>query len=282
MPRRPRPALAAPLAALAACAGTPEAPAPDSGVVEALTYNVAGLPAAVAKVDPFWTMPRIGPLFESYDLVLVQEDFVYHELLAGGAGHPHRSTPMESPPAPVGDGLSRFSRYPFGELSRVRWVACHGLRDHANDCLAAKGFSVATTELAPGVRVDVYNLHCEAGGSTGDREARAAGTAQLRDYILEHSADRAVIVGGDFNMRLRSERDAAVLQDLLEATGLADAATTLETGTDHIDRLLYRSGGGVELAPLAWAVADEFVDEEGARLSDHPAIRVTFAWRRAD
>lgn len=34
----------------------------------------------------------------------------------------------------------------------------------ATDCAAQKGFSVATTELAPGVVVDVYNLRAGAAG----------------------------------------------------------------------------------------------------------------------
>ena len=158
-------------------------------------------------------------------------------------------------------------------------MRCHGgLRDGRSDCLAEKGFSVARTELAPGAILDVYNVHGEAGDGPGDVEARAAGYLQLAEFMREHSAGHAVLLGGDTNLNRRRLHDEIVLGEFLSSTGLQDACEFLACGDDRIDRFLFRSGPELELVPLLWALAEEFVDPGGHRLSDHPAVRMTFAW----
>lgn len=180
----------------------------------------------------------------------------------------------------VGDGLNRFSNTPFANLTRVRWNDCYGFVSNANDCLSSKGFSYARHEVAPGVTVDVYNLHADAGGESGDIDARALNFAQLAQFILATSADQALIVVGDTNLKAsKRPRDGTVLQDFLGTTGLADVGATLPNIPEHLDRVLLRDGAKVKLRPLGWRVADEFVDPNGADLSDHEAIHVDVEWR---
>ena len=60
----------------------------DQGEFLALTYNVAGLPEPLSGSQPSVNIPQISPLLNSYDLVLVQEDFWYHNELKAQINHP--------------------------------------------------------------------------------------------------------------------------------------------------------------------------------------------------
>lgn len=294
---------------LAAVAVTPTAgpaqEAPTSGTFRALSYNVAGLPELLSGSDPGVNMPYISPLLNGYDLVLVQEDWanpdpplpgvqVYHDLLIADVDHPYLSEPAPvplganplRPTALVSDGLNRMSRFAFADLTRVMWPNCFGGGDTsdggAGDCLSEKGFSVARTTFAPGVEVDVYNLHAEAGNTAVDIEFRAEDFEVLAAYINEHSAGRPVIVGGDYNLHTDRPHDAEIYDTFLADAGLTSVCDVVDCGTDlhAIDRFTYRDGGGVTLEPLDHNFErDVFVrPDDGARLSDHDAVRVDFRW----
>ncbi|MCA9001020.1 MAG: hypothetical protein KDB61_03785, partial [Planctomycetes bacterium] len=86
----------------------------SDGVIDLLTYNVAGLPGWVAKVDGSETHSKIGPALESFDLVLMQEDFWYHDLLK--APQRWQAAPRSGGFLRLGDGLARFSRFPLDEV----------------------------------------------------------------------------------------------------------------------------------------------------------------------
>ncbi len=274
------------LAALAwllqACCGCSGDGGPDEGEFLAMTYNVAGLPEGLSGSHPEVNIPRISPLLNAYDLVLVQEDFWYHEQLVAETSHPYRSDPMWEEPeyTEMGDGLNRFSVFPFGELSRFTWEICHGGLDHGSDCLTTKGFSVARHELARGVHIDVYNLHMDASSSEEDKQARAAQTEQLLEEIAASSGNRAVIVAGDTNMNPDGTQDGITLERLLSGADLQDTCRALDCGQERIDRIMFRSSDAVSLIPLSWSVPDEFVDQEGEGLSDHDPSAARFSWER--
>jgi hypothetical protein len=272
------------------------------GELLALTYNVAGLPAPLSGSMPERFMPLIGPLLNDYALVLMQETWltpdpnpgaplrVYHEILVEASEHPYQSEPAEvpwgmdasRPTALLGDGLNRFSDFPFDEVIRVPWEECV---ETASDCLAFKGFSMARTTLDASdpdhpVRVDVYNLHMEAGGSAEDDAARAAGIEQLVEFMRDISDGRAVIVGGDFNLHTDTEPAATQFQGLLDAAELTDACEALDCDfPGSIDKFLYRSSDELEIRALQWSdESDTFVSDMGEDLSDHPPIAVRFGW----
>ena len=54
-----------------------------------LTYNIAGLPQGISSSNPLKNTPYIGKLINDYDIVQVQEDFNYHELLIKNDNHPY-------------------------------------------------------------------------------------------------------------------------------------------------------------------------------------------------
>ncbi|GIW73003.1 MAG: hypothetical protein KatS3mg102_2545 [Planctomycetota bacterium] len=256
----------------------PAAPA-TSGEFDLLTYNVHGLPDSFARGrTPSRDVPLIGPLLNGYTLVLVQEDFWYHDELAAQALHAYRSVPLSGHTTPLNDGLNRFSDLPLGPHVRIPWAACYGLYDAGNDCLAAKGFAVSSVELAAGVAIWVYNLHADAGGGIADAGTRELQFAQLREHILREAAGRALIVAGDTNLHGFDPQDEPVLQDFMAATGLADSCRFLGCGQERIDRVLFRGGADVALQPVLWRIATEFVDASGRDLSDHKAIHVRFRW----
>ena len=280
------------------------APAALAGTFSVLTYNVAGLPQG-ANPDQFPAVNtvKISPKLNAFDLVGVQEDFWYHADLVSQANHPYQSVKDASGRDPyflgLGDGLNTFSRSPFSGFTRVMWSACSGYFEKGSDCLAPKGFSFARHELAPGVEIDVYDLHADAGSSPEDLAARAANLRQLYAFIDANSAGRAVLVLGDTNSRYTRSGD--VLPELLSAVDLGDVwvslvrggslpgvGPSLTTGCDAdpsgpdcetIDKILYRSGGGVLLEPLSYEVlASGFVDENGAPLSDHDPTSAVFRY----
>jgi hypothetical protein len=250
-------------------------------------------------------MPKISRLLDGYDLVLVQEDFLFHTLLAFAASHPFRSQPagasrifsrefldllLSFPSLDVDrilgiaggdrittDGLNHFSRFEFTDFERQRWGICSGVTAASNDCLASKGFMYARHTIAPGVTIDVYNVHADAGRRPWDEEARRGQFRQLAAFIALRSAGHAILVGGDTNLQAPVQADEETLQEFMAATGTRIAGRTLGAH-DEVDRFFYRGSTTLLLEPTAQAVADEFVDADGSPLSDHAAVRVDFRW----
>jgi hypothetical protein len=296
-----------------------------SGELSVLSYNVAGLPQEISSENPSEHIPLISPLLNEYDVVLTQEDFDwwqpaldgldfvhYHERLRAEATHEYRTSrhpgpeaagldPATRPDLNVGDGLGIMSRAPFQDREpledevRVAWQGCFGGFDTSDggaaDCLAMKGFAMVTVGLADGAAVDVYTLHAEAGGTPEDQRLQDEDFELLADYIDEHSAGHAVIIGGDTNLHTNSDHpdgsdgaDDEIWARFLERTGLTDACQALACAeTDAIDKIALRSGGGVTLTPTSHDFPrDRFTAPDGDDLSDHPPLVVTLEWRAGD
>jgi len=279
----------------------------SSGEFAALTYNVAGLPEGLSGSHPAMNTPYISPLLDQYDLVLVQEDWltpnpnptgfqVFHDVLAASAHHPFQSIPAPCPlganparpSALISDGLNEFSNFEFRDLTRTPWEGCFGALGAsdggASDCGAMKGFSVAVHVLAPGVEVDVYDLHGEAGSTATDQQLQETGYRQLAAFINAFSPGHAVILGGDTNLHTTpTNPDAAIWQTLLADTGLTDVCQSIECGADRtiIDKFAFRSNDALTIAPLTHRFErDKFVGPDGMPLSDHDALAVRFRWTK--
>ena len=248
-------------------------------LLHVVTYNVAGLPEGMSRSRPIANLPLIGKGLNRYDLAFVQEDFAYPSLLRMHLRLPHQSQPfVRGERYHFGDGLSVFSRHGFSEPVRTAWMSCHGVTDSFFDCFTPKGFLRIVVELAPGVKLDVYDVHFDAGWSEPDRRARAAQLEQLSRAVAEHSSDRAVLVAGDFNLS-PSELDA--LKRLERDVNLRDACRQLSCREPRrIDRVLFRSASTLTLVPTAWHIDAAFVDANRRPLSDHSAVTVTFRWTR--
>jgi hypothetical protein len=257
-------------------------PASTEGRFRLLTYNVAGLPDLVSASHPAANMPLISPLLNNYDVAFVQEDFSYHGALNSLAKHEFRSAPMHSTLSLMPDGLSMFSAFPLSVTQRQRWTQCSGFIDRSCDCLADKGFAYTRLEVSPGLSIDAYNVHADAGDDPADIEARRQNFAELERAILNRSRGRAVIVAGDTNLSVLSATgDAPTLESFSSSTGLVDACEQVGCPDSEIDRVFYRGNDGIELSATSWWRDLRFVTGEGQDLSDHPAIGVEMVWRRA-
>jgi endonuclease/exonuclease/phosphatase family metal-dependent hydrolase len=130
------------------------------------------------------------------------------------------------------------------------------------------------------VEIDVYNLHMDAGNSTGDLTARAAQVDQLLLEIASRSVGRAIIVAGDTNINTsKNAENVQMLAKLLQQAQLTDACVHTSCGEpERIDRVMYRSSAAVKLEALSWKIDTTFVDSAGVPLSDHDAVGVQMAW----
>jgi endonuclease/exonuclease/phosphatase family metal-dependent hydrolase len=323
LPRRLLFTAAVAVALLGACSGDDAADEPDEttapveeaagpdGQFTMLSYNVAGLPQEFSSENPSENLPLISPLLNPFDLVMTQEDFDwwgpevaeldfvdYHERLRADTDFPYATEAHPGPaavgidgtnprrPLPyVGDGLGFLSRFPMTDVERVPWTSCAGLLDGASDCLAMKGFAVATFELDEGVFVDVYTLHAEAGEGPEDQPVQVENFDQLAAFVTEHSEGHAVILGGDTNLHLepdhdQREGDTPIWEGFLAATGLTDVCDEVECPEPGaIDKVAYRNEAGLTLLPLSFEHLNEtFSDDAGEDLSDHPPVAVEWTW----
>lgn len=151
-------------AALALLPAVLSAPA-TSGVFNAVSFNVAGLPAILngndVPGDKTTNTARIGSLFAQYNysIIHVQEDFNYHATLYANDDHPFRTA--TSGGVPFGSGLNTMSVFDWVDFERTKWQTCSDAS--GADCLTPKGFTFMRLRISEGVYIDAYNLHADAG-----------------------------------------------------------------------------------------------------------------------
>ena len=200
----------------------------------------------------------------------------------------------------TGDGLTVLTHYtPVSMTFHNEWGTCNGDFDQGNDCLTPKGYQFTRYELEPGATVDVYNVHMDAGQTTADRNARNAQFTELESAINLISNNRAVIVLGDTNAKFTRVND--VVDSFVSNLGLTDAWAEVSNGgvipgvgadidagcppprgsavgmavdasgptCELIDKVMFRSGGLVNLSALSYEVLLDFVDMGGVELADH-------------
>lgn len=266
---------------ITSCTKKTEEASPAEGTFTALSYNVAGLPQGVnADQFPVEHMPLISPRLNNYDLVAVQEDFYYHDVLIKDNHFPYKSKYFALNGG-LGDGLNLFSKFLILDYMRTAWENCHG-----TDCLTPKGFTYSRLKLTPKAYIDVYDLHCNAGSDSADLAARRKNIAQLCEYIKFRSKDHAVIILGDTNSRYTREGDD--IRKILEL-GFKDAWIELEKGgilpeqngvtlaDEVVDKIFYRSNNTIKLTALEYDLpSSAFLDANGEWLSDHRPLFTKF------
>jgi len=270
-------------------------------VVSVLSYNVHGLSPLIALDSPRRRAEAIGTLAASYDVVLFQEDFEYHGVMrrrlegrVGAAGNgvvldpPRLAAKLLLAPftvilprfsAPYGAGLSTFVVPALarpGDVESEPYGVCDGWLGGRFDCWASKGYLRIGIRTPEGPTVDVYSTHLDAGRGKKAVQTRRRQLRILADAIERQSADRAVIVGGDFNLVFDRPGDPEVMAEFRERLNLRDsgAGPELPRWRQH-DYILYRSGGQVHMTVAEAGEALEFVSGDHA-LSDHPAVYSRF------
>jgi endonuclease/exonuclease/phosphatase family metal-dependent hydrolase len=271
--------------------------APQAFELSLLSYNTHGLRGTFVDDDPERRFPAIGRLINAYDVVLLQEDFAYHESIAAAAAHPIRRrgnsqdrNPIADLLAPIvcgdcGAGLSTLIDLRESSLLEEHREAYHdysGWFDARKDAWVTKGLLALRVRLPNGSVVDVYNSHLDAGKKpkrVRDHQTRERQLAQLERAIREFSGNSAVIVAGDFNAR--ADRHNPALERFVSVLGLQEsgAQTDPDRWRPRCEYIFYRSDARTRISLVDAGEATEFVDASGKPLSDHPAIRARFAIR---
>lgn len=273
-----------------------------------MTYNVGGLPLAGSSDKAKSAL--IGQEISKYDIINVQENFVNDKVIRKNLSENIVSQTSHIKGKFV--GMDSFSSFPIKNIGYVKWNDSYGgiVIGGGADIYASKGVRYYTAVLPDGSEVDVYNFHTDADGSdTADDKnlaARRSNLSQLAALVNERSVSqgRAVIVMGDSNSRYTRVYDD--FENLLVKTcGLTDVwvelvrqgsvpekngvALTVE-GTsavdlstekpdiEKVDKILYRSGDGVELSALTYNDL-KLVDSNGEVLSDHNPLTATFSYK---
>lgn len=255
---------------------------PANGEISVLTYNVAGLPEGINSDQfPIKHTPLISPLLNAYDVVNVQEDFAYHDILYKDITAPYK-TKYEAKKV-FGDGLNTISKIPFIDFRRIAWYSCAN-----TDCLTPKGFSYCRLRINADTYIDLYNVHCNAGSDGNSLIARRSNIMQLSNFIKANSANNAIILMGDFNCRYTRTGDIIRKIDSLGLTNSwielirnnvypnfddnslmnCDAPTHPEC--EVADKILHRSSDKIKLTATKFQLDSTlFYDAEGMPLSDH-------------
>ena len=254
-----------------------------------LTYNIAGLPQGISSSNPLKNTPYIGKLINDYDIVQVQEDFNYHELLIKNDNHPYE-TKTKALSVPFADGLNTFSNYEILDLKRFRWNDCT-----AADCLTPKGFSFSKINFQNQFIIDFYNIHANAGSEGNEMAARRKNIVQFMDYVDTHSGDNPVIIMGDFNSRY--SRTGDIIRRVLESNFkdawieierngvlpiLDNIGLVCEEGSGNgpncevVDKIFYRGTDKLELTLQDFELPTEKFSLDGNWLSDHRPMFAQF------
>ena len=271
----------------------------QTGTLTMLAYNVSGIPVVGDfQGSAFTTTLRraklIGGLLNGTgaDFIGTEEDFNGADALAAEmTNYPYRS--YTSGGLAQGQGLNVYSTHPLYNIDRVKWNCEYGSLSGSMDAISNKGFIYALMEFAPGVYVNVINVHMDAGYEPLSVKARASNFRQLADYINENLNDgRALIVQGDFNFKFKRQLADDMVGNLLNPTGLrdvwaevynnglydtADPAFDKNAPGDDLDRILYRSGDYMTLTPVA-KTAPDLTGENGERYTDHLPMLTEFRY----
>ena len=221
------------------------------------TLNVDGLPQKLLVVNLNAEGPgsagtaRIGKYLmkKGYDLVMMQEDFNYHDVLtvmleddylfdewSGDIGVEGRSIDflhLQNHRFPC-DGLMACwkKNLTVSPVGRTAWQQNFGKFSHANDEIVTKGFRRYDVTLRDGGRIMVYNMHMDATldedeaeqNGAKDRAARIAQWTQLKDDVLQNLDTRPIIITGDLNSFYGRDDIKRTFIDAINESGIGTVA----------------------------------------------------------
>ena len=278
------------------------------------TLNVDGLPQKilVVKVNPDGPgnggTARIGKylLKKGYDLLMLQEDFNYHDVLSVFLEDDYKMDEWTGDVDIVGrtidylhlqnhrfecDGLmacwkNDLTVTPAG---RTSWQQNFGKFSHAFDEMVTKGFRRYEVTLRSGDRIVVYNMHMDASddkdeaeqNDTKDKKARLAQWIQLREDVLQHLDSRPIIIVGDMNSIYSRDDVKSVFIDAINDSGRAmvnDVWLELNKPDEEtLDKILYINPMmGTKIQPVTFSLDKDGYLYEGKPLGDHYPVAATF------
>lgn len=278
------------------------------------TLNVDGLPQKILMVKVNADGPgnagtaRIGKYLmkKGYDLVMLQEDFNYHDVLSVILEDDYKMDEWSGDVEVVGhtidylhlqnhrfecDGLmgcwkNDLTVTPAG---RTPWQQNFGKFSHALDEMVTKGFRRYDVTLKSGDRIVVYDMHMDASDNKDvaeqkdekDREARMAQWTQLKEDVLKNLDSRPIIIVGDMNSLYSRDDVKSVFIDAINDSGLGTVSDVWvemkKQGDETVDKILYINPVmGTKIQPVAFSLDKEGYQNEGKPLGDHYPVAATF------
>lgn len=168
------------------------------------SINVLGLPT-FGDIEN--RLINIVSLLRGYDIILLQEDFLFHsrvvQLLRGDYhivyGDRRGSFRL------INSGLSTLVKKSTARVKTSSFEAfqeCEGIASGGFDCWSTKGFQVTKIELEKRIRglpssFNVVNLHLNS--SEGASAVRHLQLLAVEDFLKRRHQVEDLIVGGDFN-----------------------------------------------------------------------------------
>lgn len=283
----------------------------ESVTVKFLNCNVAGLPDFNALLgkgtkDVKKNERELGEIFNAsdYDVIAVQEDFSYHDHLAGEMKS-YKYVTNPSGGIPGGDGLNVFTKNtPIYDEARTTWNSLYG-GIAEGDPMTAKGILYTVLDFGNGITVDFYDLHADAFGGVENSLSRADNYKQLMELVELNSADRPVIITGDFNTSIHLKgsgddgADEQYLYDMSKELGFKDAWVEVCNNGDYdnfsswyekypstywgvwdsVEKFYYRGGSGVEITAETFEYLAT-VNADGQSISDHNGAVCKFTFTK--
>ncbi len=256
-------------------------------ILDMLTFN-----AYLRPFVPEWQdrrAPLMAGQLKGYDVVLLQEVFSdWHRDLVLDAlttDYPYRTRVLGHDQGFRQDGgVMILSRWPIEQQFQRRF----GARCTGKDCLADKGVLYARIRRADR-RFHVFATHLQSGADNAATRTRQLGVIRQLIDSMALPADEPVLIGGDLNIDLYSDRRNGAYSAMARILRAAHPAApdgqahqpTLGQDDDrpgsadpsYVDYLLYSTA---HLRPRVAFTAARGLFAEGMALSDHFAVHGHF------
>jgi endonuclease/exonuclease/phosphatase family metal-dependent hydrolase len=166
-----------------------------------LLWNVWLLPVPLS-FNPGLRAKFISPILAGYDVVVLNEAFIYKDALRKYAGYNYSITLDERSwwPwnfRPLDSGLLILSKYPFKKVEKEMFTSRGGV-----DRFTCKGIIMVRLAI-DGVELDIYGTHMQSDSTSKRKRERHSQVEQLAEFVNFHSGigdERNVLVVGDMNM----------------------------------------------------------------------------------
>ena len=243
--------------------------------IDILSYNIHGLPTVFGK-EQKQKIRQVINKSASHQIIFYQENWIYQNklfknMLMGHSSYVGKESKypkkLQKILNPNGSGLTTCVRKTYKVLSykEILFKDCSGYINKFNDCLASKGFQAMTILLPGPEKVDLYNLHLDAGEALSDKKARKNQVNALSQYIKQTGMLHPIIIAGDFNMTL--EDQDSTLYDFCKEFSFFNKH--IESDLSIVDYIFIKSSTSLKIN-----IVDYYINKEFMGMSDHPAISV--------
>lgn len=173
------------------------------------TINVLGLPI-IGNIGE--RLERIVEELDVYDIILIQEDFLYHHIIEETLGNEYHIIYENQRENLImfNSGLCTLIKKSTANVIRTYFQSfkdCAGILLDGYDCWANKGFQVIEINInlseSP---LFIVNLHMNT--TNKSKKTQYSQLKEVIDFLVSHNLQyQDLIVGGDFNMTYKELTD---------------------------------------------------------------------------